>query len=591
MTNNLLIQPNYTETGKVSDATLRNWSRLGVSDKEQSNRLTSRANKRHSQKIFSPGEYVADKSDLVFINEIVAFSQNNHLDIASTLFLSAMCNEGLVDHPVYAREMLDWEKEIPKRHLRHSDWFTDHVPPNAQGDFLGLLYQSLLAEGIKAKMGSYYTPRCVSKEMVAETCSKQSFVLDPACGTGQFLLEAANVVDRPEQLYGIDSDPIAVRICRINLIKKFSDTIFEPHIYCADTLLDFGEKSLFEESNQDVPTNFFDLVITNPPWGGHWEKQQKTELAKKFPQISSGESFAYFLIQAMKFTKKSGTISFLLPEAFLNIKVHSDIRNYLLDTATIKTIKPLRRLFAGVFSPVVRLDVVKDKAKRKQNTETVFSIFQNTRDRELLEKIDQKPSLSLKGQAKFALGIVTGNNEKHVLKTKHPKSEPIFRGKNVQAFRLQPTFEYIIFQPDQYQQVAPEELYRAKEKLIYKFISQDLVFAYDDKQCLTLNSANTLIPEIPNYPAKVLCAVLNSNILRFYYRKKYNALKVLRGDLESLPIPNLSEKKQLAILSAVECVLKGTAKDALSETNDILGKHYKLTPEEISYINDYIENN
>ncbi|WP_334303208.1 TaqI-like C-terminal specificity domain-containing protein, partial [Coprococcus eutactus] len=44
-----------------------------------------------------------------------------------------------------------------------------------------------------------------------------------------------------------------------------------------------------------------------------------------------------------------------------------------------------------------------------------------------------------------------------------------------------------------YQQAAPERIYRAPEKLIYRCINRQLVFAYDESRHLTLNSCNLVI--------------------------------------------------------------------------------------------------
>ena len=123
------------------------------------------------------------------------------------------------------------------------------------------------------------------------------------------------------------------------------------------------------------------------------------------------------------------------------------------------------------------------------------------------EKIYKTNHVTLKGKASWALGIVTGNNKKFITFKRSPGFEPIYRGKDVKRFVLSSPSCYIRFRPHYFQQVAPEEKYRAKEKLIYRFISRNLKFAYDNCQSLTLNSANILIPKLPNYPVKVILAL------------------------------------------------------------------------------------
>ena len=574
---------NQPDDISVSDATIRNWKRLGVSETERSGKLTSRANKRHSKESFQPGEYAMDSEQLATIDSLLHYAEQHQLDQSTVLFLAASSLARNCLNPFLVKEIQAWEDETnnPSLH-RHKECFDHILPAHTHGDFLGLLYQSLLSEGKKATNGSYYTPPSVARAMLENHCSQDCTVLDPACGTGQFLLEAANFVGNPACLYGIDNDPMAVRIARINLMLRFPDLVFEPQIFHADTLLDFDAGS--EKTNACVTFDFFDFVVTNPPWGSHWSKQEKNALARRFPQIRSGESFSCFLVQATKFTKKGGVISFLLPESFLNIKVHSDIREYLTKHFQIQTVQHLGRLFTGVFTPVIRLDVVNDKPRHHAKTGSVFAIFQDDNDRRLIEKIESCPTWRLKDNAQFALGIVTGNNARHLLKTLLPGSEPIFRGKDVMPFVFKPNAEYIIFQPEQYQQTAPEKLYRAEEKLIYRFISQDLVFAYDDQKRLTLNSANVLIPTRTGFSAKVLCAVLNSDLMRFVYRKKFHALKVLRGNLEELPLPAFSQSEQNAILALVEEFLDTKNCQALEIINRMVYHYYGISCSEIQYI-------
>lgn len=125
-------------------------------------------------------------------------------------------------------------------------------------------------------------------------------------------------------------------------------------------------------------------------------------------------------------------------------------------------------------------------------------------------------------------------------------------------FVYQPAQCFLKFEPDQFQQTAPEQKYRAKEKLIYRFISKQLVFAYDDKQILTLNSANILIPQSVSHSIKVILGIFNSSLYQFIFQKKFNSIKVLRNHIESLPLPDWSEDTYKTITSFVDRLIKST---------------------------------
>lgn len=85
--------------------------------------------------------------------------------------------------------------------------------------------------------------------------SKGELVLDPCCGSGMFL--SAVSAPHPSQLFGVDVDPIAVMIAKINLLIKYPTVEFDPQIYNVD----------FFDPKNPVLEKRFDYVLTNPPWG------------------------------------------------------------------------------------------------------------------------------------------------------------------------------------------------------------------------------------------------------------------------------------------------------------------------------------
>ena len=86
------------------------------------------------------------------------------------------------------------------------------------------------------------------------------------------------------------------------------------------------------------------------------------------------------------------------------------------------------------------------------------------------------------GDPAWALGIVTGNNQQFVLNRQAPGTEAIVRGSEVCRYYLGAPQSFLRFTPEAFQQTAPARFYRAPEKLIYKFIANKLVFAYDNRQ-------------------------------------------------------------------------------------------------------------
>lgn len=589
------------------------------------NRLNKRANKKNSSATFIPEEYAQNEIVLGIVQEILArrADSTNSKKLIFLVAINLLRDKGLIqfsnplDLASYTftnqavKDEVGWwfanTKQIPGNYNNLE--LLDLKLPQVS-DLLGLLYQSLTAEGEKSQAGSYYTPKSIVDEIVDECIQENFVILDPCCGTGQFLLSVADKLTNPSDIWGFDIDEVAVRIARLNLLLRFSDRDFTPHIYRKNTLLEVGSYTLF--SQNDIPP--FDAIITNPPWGYHFSESESEQLRTLHPLIKSNEAFSYFLDQSLRLLKKGGTLSFILPESILNVKTHKDIRQIILEESRITKIKFLDRAFKNVFSPVIRLDLLKvapkptdtfeakktenlyivEQSRLKNNQDFLFDVFTDDKDMVIFKKIFDLHHTTLEDQADWALGIVTGDNDKHLLDQQMEGCEPILTGKDIRRFATAEPKKFIKFNPDNFQQVAPVDRYRIKEKLIYKFISRDLVFSYDNGQTLTLNSANILIPRIPDYPIKTILAILNSSLFQFIHQKKFGSLKVLRGDLEKLPMPFLEKSCHLELEERVDDLLDRRTTGAerqkkYLELDSRIMDFFSLSKEERSYIGSNVK--
>lgn len=577
----------------ISQATKNNWKRLSVDKTGINKRLSRRANKSCSTKNFVPVEYFSDKSNLQGLNKILLYARENKLCIESVIYnlaLNYLYQTGLIcisdsgkissDNEFLTEILLGFSQKI-------DPYLLDITYPVNERDFLGIVYQSLLKEGSKNKSGSYYSPEKIIK-LFKSNIKEESLFLDPCCGTGSFLLTASEIITNPENLYGCDIDKIACFITKINLIVRYRNKKFKPNIYNINFLTN---RNLFRADK-------FDIIATNPPWGAITGIKYK----KIFPQILSGESFSYFIFKSFSFLKDNGYCAFVLPESILSVASHQDIRKFILETSKIKKIHILDRAFSGVLSKVVVLELVKS-SNNSQNLVQIISLnkeknilqkayknnknynFSNldTRDFEILNKIYTQPYETL-GNSLWGIGIVTGNNKKHLSEIQTEDYEKIYTGKDITKYFLKPATKFIKYDRRNFQQTAPDKLYRAKDKLIYKFISKVPVFAYDNSGSLVLNSANILIPEMKTHSIKTVLAFLNSDLFRFIYTAKFNELKILKGNLLQLPFPVLDKNSRESLEKTVNKYIKTKSNIFLEEINNFVFTSFNLSNEEIEYI-------
>lgn len=564
-------------------------------------KLNSRANKRNSKITFIPKERLKSKGDYEQVVSLISLVKQHGLDKQTALLLLALNilkTKGLILNNDLSKCTSVVELKFKNDNVKKvvENWASNCCisPLNeytkiltasliSLEDILGIVYQSLLAEGHKAQNGSYYTPSSIVNS-ITEECkdklTKQSLILDPSCGTGQFLISFSKYMANPSNIWGYDTDKIAVQIARVNLLLAFPSMDFFPNIYYENTLF----------TNADSK---FDVVVTNPPWGYHFSQEELSKLSFLYPSVTSKEAFSYFILQGLRFLKTNGKLIFVLPEAILKIKMHHDIRKHILDTAAIININHLGNVFKNVLSPAIILSLEKRKINDNQiriknksgheysisqsrflaNTYFAFDTAISNEDSQLISKIYRTPHITLVNNADWALGIVTGNNEAFLLNEKKSDNEGILKGSDIEHYYFAEPSLFITFEPKRFQQTAPEWKYRAVEKLIYKFISSRLAFAYDDKKTLTLNSANILIPQFDNYPTKQVLAFLNSSLFQYLFQKKFDTIKALRGDLEKLPFPlvdisishQIIQKTDMLISSEVSKAEKAIIKEELDQ--------------------------
>lgn len=222
---------------------------------------------------------------------------------------------------------------------------------------LGALYESMLREMRDAAgdSGEFYTPRAVVRFMVEVTDPRLGeTVLDPASGTGGFLVEAYNhlekqvktVADRKrlqnETITGCEPKSLPYLLCQMNLLLHGLDAPqIDPGNSLRFKLSEIGEKERV------------DVILTNPPFGGEEEKG----IQGNFPEDrQTSETALLFLQLIMRKLKRQPTpagrparAAVVVPNGTLfGDGVCARIKEELLKDFNLHTIV---RLPNGVFAP------------------------------------------------------------------------------------------------------------------------------------------------------------------------------------------------------------------------------------------------
>lgn len=277
----------------------------------------------------------------------------------------------------------------------------------------------------RKSQGIFYTPTFVVKYIVQQTVghfleengyhpSRPPRILDMACGSGSFLIEAFDMLDRyvarlraqdfgskgdfhdharqmeilTQCIYGVDKDEQAVAVARLNLMLKAlhcrEKLPILDHIRCGDSLISgtldelqafFGDRwqekkpfdwqavfpEIFDEGG-------FDVVIGNPPYvrqetlGDSFKAYAKS----KFETFAgTADLYIYFIEQAHRLLKPDGYFGMICSNKFLRSSYGKALREYLSRNSTVLEIIDLAGLPVFVDATVRPIILITSHRTRK----------------------------------------------------------------------------------------------------------------------------------------------------------------------------------------------------------------------------------
>jgi len=270
-------------------------------------------------------------------------------------------------------------------------------------DVLGNIYEQYLSHILKktpkrAKLkegrahrkeqGIYYTPTYIVNYIIRNTVndilknkkvkSEEIRILDPACGSGSFLLKAFDFLNEyynkkegrghqaqldeiglftrkarilKSNIFGVDLDTKAVEIAQLNLLLKLAERkhrlpTLKENIKCGNSLIDnhqvAGDKAFkWDEKFQSIMANGgFDVVIGNPPY------VRQEELGEFKPYFEAhyhgykgtADLLIYFFEKGISLLRDGGYFGFIASNKFIRSDYGVNLRKFILENCTIEKI-------------------------------------------------------------------------------------------------------------------------------------------------------------------------------------------------------------------------------------------------------------
>ncbi|HKZ45116.1 MAG TPA: N-6 DNA methylase, partial [archaeon] len=265
-------------------------------------------------------------------------------------------------------------------------------------DILGTVYEQYLSHILKKtekratltenhthkkEQGIYYTPTYIVDYIVRSTVGQllkdnrlnieKVRVLDPACGSGSFLIKAFDVLNEhyrkndedysqtqldletgttftrkvkilQSNIFGVDLDKQAVEITQLNLLLKIAEKghrlpLLEQNIRCGNSLIDdeklAGDKAFKweEQFNEIMREGGFDVVIGNPPYVRQEELSEiKPYLEANYETYQgTADLFVYFFEKELNILKEDGYFGMIVSNKWLRAGYGKNLRKFLAE--------------------------------------------------------------------------------------------------------------------------------------------------------------------------------------------------------------------------------------------------------------------
>ncbi|MEM2915089.1 MAG: N-6 DNA methylase, partial [Candidatus Bathyarchaeia archaeon] len=221
-----------------------------------------------------------------------------------------------------------------------------------RSDVIGRVYEELIPEVERHRLGQYYTPPPII-ELITEMCirSPNDKVLDPACGSGGFLVKAYHKLkdlkkkENPftdddrlheeilNQLYGIDINPFPAQLSSINLAVR--------NLKVASRNINLIVSDFFKiKPSIPIIPKELDVVVTNPPYTRQEEMEYKDRIREEALTYSDGKRinigaqagiYAYFFTHSAKFLKNGGRMGYITSNTWLDVAFGEGLKQFFLD--------------------------------------------------------------------------------------------------------------------------------------------------------------------------------------------------------------------------------------------------------------------
>ena len=471
-------------------------------------------------------------------------------------------------------------------------------------DVLGNIYEQYLGHILKKtekrtklteskakrkEEGIYYTPSYIVDYIVRNTVGElvknkkidvsKIKVLDPACGSGSFLIKTFDVLNEyhskkegysqnkldmsgtgttystklsilKDNIFGVDLDKQAVDIAQLNLLLKVAEKkrrlpILQQNIKNGNSLIDdpnlAGDKAFKwnEEFAEIMNNGGFDVVVGNPPYF-NIKSDDILKNSSDFKTLSNGvvNSATLFLKKSMNLLKEGGYLGFIIPKSFAYVDSWKPIRQVIYKEAQLLVIVDVSKAFKDVLLEQVIIVIRKHKPKLSDSVVLISDFNTSTQSiaKTDYKEIVQNDRISFQANTlekaiynkvnsgSVLLGDISDNfrgiGVQKLISNKNNSGERILSGKEIQKYAINDYHNYVISR-DKIPEISKVENLRKQKIMVQNIVAHirdhiKITATYDPKGVLDLDTVNNILINDKDFSPKYILALLNSKLISYY---------------------------------------------------------------------------
>ncbi len=379
----------------------------------------------------------------------------------------------------------------------------------------------------------------------------------------------------------------------------------------------------------------FDIVIANPPYVPitTFSKEVKDLLLRNNPELSGTFSgkidlYAFFILLSFKkLLRKNGNLNYIIPKTILSNISFTELRRYITETFEINEITDLEKIFEQVTGTMtyLLLSVLNTKADSSypvninimnfggavQKSKIDIRLLKSPpnyiwvlskKKLELIRKLE-RDSDPLSENFITKNGVCTGSNSKFVSdKKENSYYRKIRVAKDISKYHIKKSTNYVCYKREVLHRPREEEIFIAP-KIITQMIrglntKDRLICALDPTNELVLNNVNLIRARNKSANLKFLLAIINSEVINFYFKTLVTDVNIKTIYLDQIPIRKIPSEKQKPFIELVDRILSITDDEDYLNNGDkqamvkalekridkLVYELYDLTPEEIKVV-------